>query len=243
MLTHPSAMDDSCGIIQAFTLNTDLPVSVLLCPSIMGGEVDFHRIKTAGADRVGIAIDAATEPLFDALRGKGVKGPHIWERYQVAIDDAVRVFGAYNAGVHLIVGLGETEREMVQIIDDCHNRGALTHLFSFYPEPGSFMESHPRPCIESYRKIQIARYLINESICDITQFTFTDMGELMDFGIDIEPYIKIGSPFMTSGCPGKDGILACNRPYSNERPSEPIRNFYFTPDEEDIKMISTQINA
>ena len=38
-------------------------------------------MKKAGADRVGIAIDAATPELFDQLRGKGVGGPHRWDHY------------------------------------------------------------------------------------------------------------------------------------------------------------------
>ena len=240
MVTRRRAVDDCAAIVRAFASDTDLPVSVLLTPTIMDGEADLRRIKNAGADRVGIAIDAATEPLFDATRGKGVKGPHRWERYIQAVDEAVSVFGRYNAGVHLIVGLGETEEEMTRIIDACYKKGALTHLFSFYPEPGSLMENHPRPSIESYRRIQLARYLINEGIRDYSGFTFSGSGELTDFGIDIDPYIKCGLPFMTSGCPGKDGLMACNRPYSNERPSEPIRNYHFIPDEDDIDIIASQ---
>ena len=243
MITHPKAVDDSCTIIHAFSSETGLPVSALLTPTLMDLGTDMRRIKDAGADRVGIAIDAATEPLFEALRGRGAGGPHSWTQYFLAVDEAVSVFGKYKAGVHLIVGIGETDKEMVHIIDRCHKSGALTHLFSFYPEAGSMMENHPRPDIGRYRRIQLARYLINEAVCEYSDFTFSAGGELIDFGVDIKPYIEKGVPFMTSGCPGKDGVVACNRPFSNERPSEPIRNYHFMPEHEDKTEIASQISA
>jgi len=207
----------------------------------MNGEADMKRIRDAGADRAGIAIDAATKPLFDSLRGAGVSGPHRWERYCDAVDEAVSVFGRYKTGVHLIVGIGETEEEMVRTIDCFHNRGAVTHLFSFYPEPRSIMENHPRPTLGAYRRVQLARYLINNSIRKISDFSFSGSGQIIDFGVDITPFIDSGVPFMTSGCPGRDGLIACNRPFSNERPSEPIRNFHFIPNQNDKDMIASQI--
>ena len=42
---------------------------------------------------------------------------------------------------------------------------------------------------------------------------------------------------MTGGCPDKHGKVACNRPYSNSRPSEEIRNFPFIPEKSDIELI------
>lgn len=56
---------------------------------------------------------------------------------------------------------------------------------------------------------------------------FDKRGRLVDFGIDIKPLIQMGELFMTSGCPGRDGKVACNRPYGNVRPPGPIRNFPF----------------
>ena len=241
MITHPRAMDDSCAIIGSLAARTGIPISALLCPTVMDGKKDMLKIREAGTDRAGIAIDAATGPLFDSLRGAGTGGPHKWERYLQAVEEAVLVFGRYKAGVHLIAGLGETEKEMASIIDRCHKMGALTHLFSFYPESGSLLEKMEKPSIGSYRRIQLARYLINESIREISDFAFSPAGEIADFGIDVGPFIESGLPFMTSGCPGNDGSVACNRPFGNERPSEPIRNFHFMPGGEDKADIASQI--
>jgi len=70
---------------------------------------------------------------------------------------------------------------------------------------------------------------------------FSPSGEVMDFGVAIEPYISLGVPFMTSGCPGNDGRMACNRPFGNERASEPMRNYPFHPEQPDIEIISNQM--
>jgi len=241
MITHPKAMEDTLYVIERLKKNTDLFISVLISPTLIRHEDSLAAMKKAGADRVGIAIDAATPQLFDQLRGKGVEGPHQWDHYWIVTDMAVSVFGRYYVGIHLIVGLGETEKEMVDVIQRGQNMGAYTHLFSFFPEKGSPMEKHASPPLAQYRRIQLARWIINESLGSAHQMRFDESGRLIDFGMEIESLIQSGEPFMTSGCPGRDGKVACNRPYGNERPSGPIRNFPFMPEPEDIEEIKQQL--
>lgn len=241
MITHRHAMTDTCTIIQKVRQMTDLPVSALIAPTVMKGKTDLEALKAAGTERIGVAIDAVTEELFAKHRGKGVNGPHQWEKFWQTVIDAVDVFGKYYVGVHLIVGLGETEQEMVNIIDKAYQMGALTHLFSFFPEAGSKLENLVQPPLGQYRRIQMARYLINEGIISGKAFEYTPSGEIKSFGIDIEPYIQKGIPFMTSGCPGENGLVACNRPFGNERASEPMRNYPFIPETSDINVIRPQI--
>jgi len=241
MVTRARALDDACAIIRRVRLDTALPVSGLLAPTVMKGKSDLKAVKEAGADRVGIALDAVTPDLFAKHRGKGVGGPHRWEHFWHTVAEAVEVFGPYQVGVHLIVGLGETEQEMIDIIARAHEMGALTHLFSFFPEPGSHMEKHPQPSLGQYRRVQLARYLINENIISAGVMRFSPAGRVVDFGVDIEPYVAKGIPFMTSGCPGQDGTVACNRPFGNERASEPMRNYPFAPGAQDVETIRAQI--
>ncbi len=243
MITHPRALEDTIRLVRAFKEKTDLFISVLLTPTLIRHPESLQEIKEAGADRVGIAIDAATPELFDRLRGRGVNGPHRWDHYWDVVRMASEVFGKFYVGIHLIVGLGETEQEMVQAIQKGHDLGACTHLFSFFPEKGSPMQDHPSPPLGQYRRIQLARWVINEGAGSIAQMKFDGEGKLIDFGIDIRPLIELGEPFMTSGCPGRDGKVACNRPYGNERPSGPIRNFPFMPEREDLEEIKRQLEA
>lgn len=241
MITHPRALEDTIYLIRKFKGETDLPISVLLTPTLIHEKASLEVMKNVGADRVGIAIDAATPELFDRLRGKGVEGPHRWDHYWDVVQMAGSVFGRFHTGIHLIVGLGETENEMVEAIQKGQDMGAHTHLFSFYPEKGSPMENHSPPPLSQYRRIQLARWIINKELGTKDQMKFDGMGRLVDFGIDIKPLFQIGDPFMTSGCPDRDGKVACNRPYGNERPSGPIRNFPFLPETEDIEEIKKQL--
>lgn len=241
MITHPKALEDTLHVIKKFKGETDLFISVLITPTLIQNREPLEAMKEAGADRVGIAIDAATPVLFDRLRGKGVGGPHRWGNYWDVVRMAAEIFGEFYAGIHLIVGLGETEREMVEAIQRGQNMGAHTHLFSFFPEKGSPMENHPPPSLGQYRRAQLARWIINEGLGSIEQMKFDENGKLIDFGMDVESLIWIREPFMTSGCPGRDGKVACNRPYGNERPSGPIRNFPFLPEKEDIEEIKRQL--
>jgi biotin synthase len=241
MITHPKAMEDTLYVIERLRRETDLFISVLISPTLIRTEDSLLAMKKAGADRVGIAIDAATPQLFDQLRGTGVGGPHQWNHYWDVTRMAASVFGRFHVGIHLIVGLGETEKEMVDAIQHGQNMGAYTHLFSFFPEKGSPMEKHSSPPLGQYRRIQLARWIINESLGSAGQMKFDENGRLIDFGMDIEPLVQIGEPFMTSGCPGRDGKVACNRPYGNERPSGPIRNFPFQPEAEDIEEVRRQL--
>ncbi len=241
MVTHPKAFEDTLYVIQRLKEKTDLYISVLISPTLIHHKDSLMAMKKTGAGWVGIAIDAATPELFDQLRGSGVGGPHRWDHYWKVVEMATSVFEKFHVGIHLIVGLGETEKEMAEAIQKGQDMEAHTHLFSFFPEKGSPMEEYPPPPLGQYRRIQLARWIINEGLGSARQMKFDENGRLIDFGMDIEPLIQMGEPFMTSGCPGRDGKVACNRPYGNERPSGPIRNFPFIPEKEDIEEIKNQL--
>jgi biotin synthase len=140
------------------------------------------------------------------------------------------------------VGIDESEKDMVKVIQKANDLGAKTHLFSFFPEEGSILKDQLQPSYGNYRRIQLARYIINEGSGSYNNMKFNDNDQLIDFGIDTEEIIKNGEAFMTSGCAGSDGKVACNRPFGNERPSKPIRNFPFLPDDSDIELIKEQLS-
>lgn len=244
MVTHPRAHQDALELITEFHRRTDLLISVLVAPTALPDlKANLQSFRAAGAEMCGIALDAATPELFAAHRGSGVAGPHSWDRYWQSVSAAVEVFGRFKVGVHLIVGLGETEAEMVQTIAKAHNLGAYTHLFSFFPEPGSELAGYAQPPIGQYRRVQLARYLINECGHDAKRIRYDSVGKIIDFGCEVEPVIAAGEAFMTSGCHGTTCRYACNRPFGNERPSEPLRNYPFQPDERDLILIREQLQS
>jgi lipoyl synthase len=243
MVTHPDATADSIKVIKRIRQYLPQPISILLAPTLIKDSTILQEIKDAGADMAGIAIDTATEDIFKKYRGEGVRGPHKWSHYWQVLEWAADIFGKFNAGVHLIAGLGETQEEMVKTIYRAHKIGAKTHLFSFYPEASSMLEEKEPPDLLDYRKIQIARYLINEKDEDIGIIKFDDNGNIYAFDYDVEEIINNGFAFMTSGCPGKNkDITACNRPLANERPSETFRNYPYIPEDEEKILIRNQIS-
>jgi len=246
MITNNKARRDLITVVDRLHKEVDL-ISALITPTIIDKEW-LYELKMVGADMVGVAIDAATPGLFEELRGRGVKGPHRWEKYWNTVEDAVEVFGRNKVGVHLIVGLGETEKEMIKVIQQAHDMGAKTHLFSFYPEERSPMQDCRQPPIGNYRRIQLARYLINHDITSAEEMGFNKNNQLIDYGIDSERLNRIidsGLPFMTSGCPGKTLENACNRPFANCTPYQAyigeLRNYPFQPNGNDIKIIRKQL--
>ena len=142
----------------------------------------------------------------------------------------------------IIVGLGETEQEMIATIQRAQDLGAHTHLFSFFPESGTAMDDHAQPTYSQYRRVQLARYIINQERGSYQQMDFNAAGQVVDFGVATDELIQYGEPFMTSGCPGPNCRVACNRPFGNERPGRPIRNYAFMPEPEDVALIRYQLN-
>ncbi len=246
MVTNWRAPKDTIRIVRRLREKTDA-ISVLIAPAIVD-ENWLREVKWAGADKVGIAIDTATSELFQRLRGRGIRGPHKWERYWRTVKAAVQTFGKYNVGIHLIVGLGETEKDMIETIQKARSIGVLTHLFSFFPEEGSLMQEHKQPPIGSYRRVQLARYLINKSVTTTNKMKFDRDGKLLDFGVGwdiLNEIIDSGFPFMTSGCSTKKMKIACNRPFSDSTPYQAyigeMRNFPFVPNENDVMIIKKQL--
>ncbi|MEX2684584.1 MAG: radical SAM protein [Candidatus Sigynarchaeota archaeon] len=246
MVTHPRAKGDTLEVVRML-VSTGKKISVLIAPTIVD-KAWIQELHGLGVDKVGIAIDAATEQLFNTRRGKGVRGPHSWHRYWSALREAIEVFGAGNTGIHLIIGIGETEKEAIAVIQRVHDLGSDTHLFSFFPEPGSAMEHDPQPGIGKYRRVQLAREAIHQGIATMDAMAFNDRGQIIDFGAPPEKLDKLvssGHAFLTQGCKDEDGFITCNRPYSNSTPFQAakgeLRNFPFPPGARDVALIKRQL--
>jgi biotin synthase len=242
-VTNSRSIADTKAICQRLRASFDVPVSLLISPTIVSRD-DLVDFKAAGADKIGVAIDLATADLFDQYRGKGVGGPHRYDTYIKTLVQAIEIFGQRNAGSHFVTGMGETEAEMVAAIQKIQDLGGWTHLFSFFPEADSQLSDHPMPAMDHYRRIQVARYLIDEKLTRAERMRFNDAGQICAFGVDpdrLDAVIDSGEPFRTSGCAGYDGQVACNRPFANSRPGPDLRNYPFPPTPKDVIRIRRQM--
>ena len=235
-LNYPGVFTDLTALTRAIHQKVNVPISISCQP--LNNE-NIKALAEAGAERIGISLDAATEELFDKVKGSRVGGPYNWEKQFKLLDEAVDTFGKGKVSTHLIVGLGETEREMVNIIQKCVDIGVLPALFAFTPIAGTALECVPQPSIQRYRRIQIARHLIVHEIARCEDMRFDKEGCISDFSVDKQTLLQIiqmSEPFTTSGCPN------CNRPYYNEKPSGPIYNYPRKISQKELSEIERQLS-
>jgi len=234
-LNYPTVLEDILNLVSGIRLRVAVPISVS-CQPLRPKEM--REILDAGVDRIGIPLDAATEELFNKVKGPMAGGPYLWKEQRETLKEAVQVFGRGRVSTHLIVGLGETEEEMVETIQWCVNLGIYPGLFAFTPVFGTALENQPQPSINPYRRLQLAHYLVTKGFVQFESMSFDRSGRLLDFGVSTQQLRKVisdGSPFVTSGCPN------CNRPYYNERPGGPLYNYPRKPLLEEIVEIEEQI--
>jgi len=165
----------------------------------------------AGAERICIAMDAATSKIYRLVKGQD------WEERIRLLQECAGTFpGAVTT--HLIVGLGETEEEAVNFIADCIGLGITVGLFAFTPIPGTAMADKRPPSISHYRRVQIAHYLMRKGYCRST-IRFAN-GKISSYNVsDLAKMLADGKAFETTGC------ADCNRPYYNERPGGIMYNY------------------
>jgi biotin synthase len=200
------AYDQSLSILRAVKAAVDLPFDVAILPHNLE---QVHGLVDAGADHIGFGLDAACEGVFKQVKGGD------WHRSLSLIRETVRAFPG-RAAVHLIVGLGETEREMVERVQWAHDLGLTVGLFAFTPLHGTFMFDRPSPPLSVYRRMQAARWSVVHDLARVEDMDFDAEGRLRCLGT---PLPLVGDAFRTSGCPD------CNRPFYNEQPSGPLYNY------------------
>jgi biotin synthase len=235
-LNYPDAFQDVTAFVHDLKQQTGIPISVSCQPQ---NSSNLWSLAQAGVERVGIALDAATELLFNQIKGQAVGGPYRWQTEFELLRTAVGIFGEGNVSTHLIFGLGETEKDVAALMQRCVDMSVLPALFAFTPIRGTALANQPPPPLQAYRRVQLTRYLIVHAITRFEDMTFTPTGELVDFGAAndlLRATIESGEPFRTSGCPN------CNRPYYNEKPSGPIYNYPKPPIQTEISEFKKQLN-
>ena len=200
------AFRQALGIVGAVKAVSNLPFDVAILPRDMA---QVRQLLDAGVDHIGFGLDAACERVFRQVKGGS------WAQSLDLIEGTARSFPGRGA-VHLIVGLGETEQEMVERVQWARDLGLEVGLFAFTPVRGTHLANRPPPELATYRRMQAARWLMVHDRARIEDMTFDNRGRLVDLGA---PLPVDGEAFRTSGCPD------CNRPFYNEQPSGPLYNY------------------
>jgi len=200
------AFERSLSILRIVKAVCDLPFDIAILPQNLD---QVRQLVRAGVDHIGFGLDAACERVFRQVKGGE------WARSLSLIEQTAHTFPG-RAAMHLIVGLGETEREMVERIEWAHGLGVTVGLFAFTPVRGTHLAGTPPPSLAAYRRMQAARWLIDHNLARAEDMAFDEEDRLVHLGAPLPP---TGEPFQTSGCPD------CNRPFYNEQPGGPLYNY------------------
>jgi biotin synthase len=239
------AYPDLLDISQRIRRKSDVPISALVSATLLDEE-KLARIKDAGADIIGVGLDAASEELFYQTRGRGARGPHSWHQHWEVMRIARRLYGPFKVNAHVIVGLGESDRDLVELFYRLKSEEIAAYLFSFNPEPGTEMADVPRAPISRLRRIQLTKHLIEKKGLPSEAIEFDEDGAIWRVHAPhsfIESCIDEGTPFMSNGCPDKNGKVACNRPFGSYRPGEAFRDYPFQPEVDDLHVIRGQMRV
>jgi len=239
------ATRDLLDVTARIRRRSDVPISALVTATLLD-EAKLLRIRDAGADIVGVGLDAASEAVFDRTRGRGARGPHSWAQHWEIVRLARKHFGPFKVNCHVIVGLGETDRELVDLVYRLRAEEIAAYLFSFNPEPGTAMADVPRAPLRRLRWIQLTKYLIETKGLPREAIELDAEGALLRVHAPralIDACIAEGTPFMTNGCPDRDGRLACNRPFGSYRPGEAFRDYPFQPTLDDLGSIRADLGV
>lgn len=217
VVNNESSFDDTIQYIKKIKRYSSIPVSV----SIRTKNLEFiKKLFDAGADRVCLPIDIVDEKLHEKYRTGFLKDTLDF------IEVAAKTYPG-RISTHIIIGLGESEKEVVELIKKFRDLKVTVGLFAFTPIKGTKLADRGQPSLPKYRRLQIAHYLIKNDIKQ--EFEYNSKNEITRFDIPREKLKN--SVFQTTGCPD------CNRPYYNETPGGTIYNYPFPLSEEKFESV------
>lgn len=209
---HKDGIETLLEIIKKIKAITDLPLSL---SAWLRDEEEAAVLIEAGVERISVSLDVVSPGAFEKI-----KGGSFHDRLELLLRCAKRIPGRMST--HIICGLGETEAEVLTLIDRLLQKEITVALFAFVPLRGTALEGAAPPPVDSYRRIQAGYYLLREKKAVLSSFLFSN-GQLVSYGLPENTLIEIltgGNAFQTSGCPD------CNRPFYNERPGGVIYNYH-----------------
>ncbi|QJW48689.1 radical SAM protein [bacterium BFN5] len=141
----PQSWQVSLEALESLTSESSIPVCI---SSTIDSVEQARELIERGAERICIALDGATPEVFCQVK----EGD--WTRRWELLSQCASEFSG-RASTHLMVGLGETEEEMVNTIADCVAQGITVGLFAFTPIRGTAWFDRQPPPIGQYRRVHL----------------------------------------------------------------------------------------
>ncbi|MCE1245031.1 MAG: radical SAM protein [Firmicutes bacterium] len=148
----PDVFEEVLSAVKKTKKLCDVPI----CVSITGiSEKQIDELIEAGAEKIAFSFDAANPELFAYIKGR--KWEDEWALYEKTVKHHPKV-----PVIHLIAGLGETEKEMAESVTMFYAMGSHVSLFAFTPLPKTPLAGRKQPELSSYRKLQTVLYIIRK---------------------------------------------------------------------------------
>jgi biotin synthase-related radical SAM superfamily protein len=217
-ICYPDVVQDVLAIVGEIRRVSKLPISVAIHPISTD---EMKKLKEIGVSNIGIALDASTLEIFEEVKGEHRGHSYRWDSHIQGLKEALKIFGAGQVTTHLIIGLGETEKEAADFIIKMYEMGISVGLFAFTNIKGTSLENREPPDLSQYRRIQVVRHLVSQGYLVSDQIRENEEGQIsIDIDEDtLREALSSGVAFQVTGCKG------CNRPFYNERPRGPMYNY------------------
>ncbi len=185
LLRRPNCFEDLFEILEKLE-----PESASISTFPSRSQIKIDRLREHGVDSIGVGLDCANIQIFKLMKG--------FDGYNEYINWIEEASPQIDLTVHLIVGLGESDEDVLSTIQRLHDLGARLALFPLEPEVNSTLE---KPGLPRYRAIQMAEWLISNDRTSVRDLEFKEKRL-----VSIFDRVERGA-FLTRGC--RD----CNRPF------------------------------
>ncbi|MBP8992085.1 MAG: radical SAM protein [Spirochaetes bacterium] len=152
VVSYPGYFEDFLQILDLFRAELSIPIGASINVSSMD---DIDELFGHNLVNLGIAIDASSDSIYKKVKNNK-------KSFNTTLQLIIKAANNYPSKVtaHIIAGLGETDRDLLNLFSILLSNDANIALFAFTPVKGTELENYPRISIERYRYIQfVLEYL------------------------------------------------------------------------------------
>lgn len=152
VVSYPGYFEDFLQILDLFRAELSIPIGASINVSSMD---DIDELFGHNLVNLGIAIDASSDSIYKKVKNNK-------NSFDTTLQLIIKAANNYPSKVtaHIIAGLGETDRDLLNLFSILLSNDANIALFAFTPVKGTELENYPRISIERYRYIQfVLEYL------------------------------------------------------------------------------------
>ena len=152
VVSYPGYFEDFLQILDLFRAELSIPIGASINVSSMD---DIDELFGHNLVNLGIAIDASSDSIYKKVKNNK-------KSFNTTLQLIIKAANKYPSKVttHIIAGLGETDRDLLNLFSILLANDANIALFAFTPVKGTELENYPRISIERYRYIQfVLEYL------------------------------------------------------------------------------------